>query len=378
MTELYMIRHVQAEGNLYRMMQGRWDGDVTPLGYKQIEALSACFADRRIDAVWSSDLFRASVTAQGLLKGHENLSIQYDDRLREIDVGPWTTAFLGDLMHEDRAAAERFMHESDKWRLEGAETFEEVGERGLAALEEIARANEGRTAAVVSHGITIRCILWKITGAPINDTAALPICWNGAFCRLRYENGQFTVEEINSAEHLDELQKIHWDRTPVLRAEAFDPVADPVFYTACYSDTWQCAHGTLAGFEPATYIGNAKKHHTADKRAVLRLYEEEESAGLLDLDPVKGIGAGYGWISLLYLKEKYRHCGCGAQLLGRALIYYQARGRAALRLSVAGENTEALSFYRKWGFREISSSASLAGGSLIEMEKTIKEKRILA
>ena len=34
MTEIYIIRHAQSEGNLYRMMQGNWDGDVTPLGLR--------------------------------------------------------------------------------------------------------------------------------------------------------------------------------------------------------------------------------------------------------------------------------------------------------------------------------------------------------
>ena len=29
MTEIYLIRHTQAEGNRYRIMQGHWDGDVT-------------------------------------------------------------------------------------------------------------------------------------------------------------------------------------------------------------------------------------------------------------------------------------------------------------------------------------------------------------
>ena len=29
MTEIYLIRHTQAEGNRYRMMQGYWDGEVT-------------------------------------------------------------------------------------------------------------------------------------------------------------------------------------------------------------------------------------------------------------------------------------------------------------------------------------------------------------
>lgn len=376
MTELYLIRHVQAEGNRYRMMQGRWDGDVTALGYKQIEALGACFADRRIDAVYSSDMFRASATAEGLIKAHENLSIQYDDRLREIDIGPWTTAFFGDLVHENREDSQLFMYDSDKWRLEGAETFDEVGTRGLAALEDIARANEGRTVAVVSHGVTIRCILWKITRSPINDTKSLPICWNAAYCRLAYENGSFSVKEINCTEHLAGLPQYHWDHTPVMRAEVFDPASDPSFYTFCYSDAWKCAHGSLTGFEPMTYLNSAKKHYAADSRAVLRLFEENESAGLLDLDPVRGINAGYGWISLLYLNEKFRHCGCGVQLLGRALVYYQAKGRRALRLSVAENNGEALLFYLKWGFREISSSES-SRGRLIEMEKKIREKRIL-
>ena len=39
MTQLYLIRHTQAEGNRYRMMQGHWDGDVTPMGLREIDAL---------------------------------------------------------------------------------------------------------------------------------------------------------------------------------------------------------------------------------------------------------------------------------------------------------------------------------------------------
>ena len=376
MTELYLIRHAQAEGNRYRMMQGRWDGDVTPLGYRQIEALANSFAGRRIDAVWSSDLFRASETAQGIIKVHENLSIQYDDRLREIDQGPWTTAFFGDLLHDSRDDVNRFMYESDKWYIDGAETFAEVAERGYTAVCDIARDNEGRSVAVVSHGITIRCILWRITGAPINDTAALPICWNTAFCRLIYDDGRFYVKEINNCEHLSHMPRQSWDRTPALRAEPFDPASDPEFYTACYSDAWMSAHGSLTGFDPMAYLGSAKKHYAADRRAVLRLFDGEEDAGLLDLDPVKGITSGYGWISLLYLKERYRHCGCGIQLLGRAIIYYQSRRRGSLRLSVAAQNGEALAFYEKWGFKVLASSRT-SNGELIEMEKKIREKRIL-
>lgn len=38
MTKIYLIRHAEAEGNLYRRIQGHWDGSITPLGLQQIDA----------------------------------------------------------------------------------------------------------------------------------------------------------------------------------------------------------------------------------------------------------------------------------------------------------------------------------------------------
>ena len=52
MTEIYLIRHAQAEGNLYRMMHGHWDGSVTALGLKQIDALAERFRTVHVDALW--------------------------------------------------------------------------------------------------------------------------------------------------------------------------------------------------------------------------------------------------------------------------------------------------------------------------------------
>ena len=36
MTEIYLIRHSQAQGNRYRMIQGSWDGEITEMGKRQI------------------------------------------------------------------------------------------------------------------------------------------------------------------------------------------------------------------------------------------------------------------------------------------------------------------------------------------------------
>ena len=56
MTEIYLIRHAQAEGNTYRIMQGHWDGGVTAHGRLQIRALAERLKEIPFDAVYASDL----------------------------------------------------------------------------------------------------------------------------------------------------------------------------------------------------------------------------------------------------------------------------------------------------------------------------------
>ena len=43
MTKIYLIRHAEAEGNLYRRIQGHWDGSITPLVVLEFDALAKRF-----------------------------------------------------------------------------------------------------------------------------------------------------------------------------------------------------------------------------------------------------------------------------------------------------------------------------------------------
>ena len=66
MTTLYLIRHAEAEGNLYRRIHGQYNSLITDNGYRQIQALQERFADVPVDAVYSSDLFRTMTTARAI------------------------------------------------------------------------------------------------------------------------------------------------------------------------------------------------------------------------------------------------------------------------------------------------------------------------
>ena len=41
MTTIYLIRHAEAEGNIFRRLHGQYNSNVTPNGMRQIAALAS-------------------------------------------------------------------------------------------------------------------------------------------------------------------------------------------------------------------------------------------------------------------------------------------------------------------------------------------------
>ena len=375
MTEIYLIRHAQAEGNIYRFMQGHWDGDVTETGQLQIKALAEKLKDIKIDAVYSSDLKRAFLTAQAALKYHPEIRINTDKRIREINLGPWEGVPFGNLYYHHKEEMTLFLSDSPDWHVEGAETFEQVTHRAYEALCEIAKRHEGQSTVIVSHGVTLRCLQSKMMGVTIDKAKDLPISKNTGISHYFFQNGVFTPDYIGDSSHLNALEG-ELKKEPLafggvfFRFEAEDPAQMEAYYKSCYEDSWYFAHRNTEHFKADTYFRSAILHYRKDKGSIIKIYEGDEEAGLLDLDPERGRKEGCGWISLLYLKEKYRGKGLGIQALGQAVMHFRKLGRTKLRLFAAESNAPALSFYRKHGFKEVGFETA-ADGNILLMERGI-------
>ena len=79
MTTIYLIRHAEAEGNLYRIAQGQANSSITDRGERQIQALARRFADIPIDAVYASDLYRTCATASAICRPRDLKPIRRKD-----------------------------------------------------------------------------------------------------------------------------------------------------------------------------------------------------------------------------------------------------------------------------------------------------------
>ena len=380
MTTIYLIRHAEAEGNLYRRIQGHWNGQVTPRGQKQIDALAERFRDVPIDAVFSSDLQRTKDTAGAILKYHD-LQLETTPRLREANLGVWEGRPWGDVEYESPEQMYYFNHDPAKWSIPQCEHFPEVQARMRAVLAEIAARYEGQTVAVVSHGVAIRSFLASALGIPSEKIDSLPHGDNTAVACLRYDGGALTVEYYNDASHLPEElstfgRQTWWKNKGAdagnLRFEPLQFPRDSAFFDSCYADAWAAAHGSTAGYTARPYLRSAKEH-ARTPHAVVKLLSGDKVVGMIDMDPDRGRREGFGWISFFYLLPEYRGKGWAAQLLGHALWFSELHGRRSVRLHVAEDNTHARGFYEHFGFQKIGETPGIRG-TLYQMEKMIGKR----
>ena len=155
-----------------------------------------------------------------------------------------------------------------------------------------------------------------------------------------------------------------------LRFAPLNPVQERDFYLDCYADAWLESNGSLEGFNPEHYYIRAVEHGKTSAEALMKAMIGDDTAGVIELNPRRGLEQNYGWITLCYMLPEYRNQGLGVQLIGHAVSFYRRRGRTAIRLTVSQLNTRAISFYRRYGFKDIGLETGIQS-MLILMEKKI-------
>jgi probable phosphoglycerate mutase len=380
MTRVFLIRHAEAEGNIYRRAQGQYDGAVSAKGLRQIAALAERFRGERLDALYSSDLSRTLATAGAISKYHALATIP-EPRLREIDLGPWEDVPFGDLLYRDPVQMHAFNDDPAAWRVEGAETFPALTKRIRAVVTELAARHDGQTIVCVSHGMAIRSLIADVEGVPSREIHRVPHGDNTAVTLLEAEGGALRVVYANDASHLtpelSTFARQSWWKKPGtvdlnnIRFQRLDPEKYPGVYTSFYEKTWRDVHGNLDGFQPALYLTAAKRHVRADPDALVTILRPDgEMVGVTELDTERGAAEGYGWICLCYVEPACRRMQIGAQLIGHAVSVFRHMGRRAIRLSVYEGNTGAIRFYEEFGFCAVGETEGVSSRLLI-MEKEL-------
>ena len=380
MTTVYLVRHAEAEGNVYRRCQGWYNSLITGNGYQQIEALSKRFEGVQVDAVYSSDLFRTMTTAGAVYKPR-GLTLRTDPGLREVGVGVWEDHTWGWLRRFDGQKLEEFNVAHPEWKVERSDTFAGLQERVCATILKLAAAHDGQTIALFSHGTAIRTALAKFYGLPLDRITEIAHGDNTSVACLEVEGDRVKVLYYNDNSHLGELSTLarqSWwrenDQTDYgmvnLWYRPMDLNTEAELYLNCWREAWQTIHGTLDRFEEERFLNDARAQSVDNPKNLFAVMQKDNVVGILQLDIKNGAEQGVGRIPFFYLNPNTRHQGLGIQLIGQAISVYRPLGRDKLRLRCAQDNEVAQRFYHRYGFRKVGEEPG-AFGMLDILEKYI-------
>lgn len=207
MLKLTLVRHGETEWNAQRRYQGHADVPLSAIGLRQAELVAERLAGEKFDAIYASDLKRASQTASHISE-KVGLPFLAEPRLREMSFG-----VLEGLRWEE--AEEKFPEMLKAWLddynhpPEGGESMDIFLARIAAFREDLLARHTSQNILLVAHGGTLNELIRSCLEVPNEkrwtfafsmDNASISELWLG-------DDGYPVLKRLNESCHLSALAK---------------------------------------------------------------------------------------------------------------------------------------------------------------------------
>lgn len=376
-TTVYLVRHAEAEGNVGRRCHGIYDSMLTQRGLEQAKAVGDRFRTLRLDAVYSSDLSRARNTAKAIAQPH-GLPVIERPLLREIDMGDWEDKPWAELPVFQKDLYDCWCNRPWDCHLPNGETIMQAGQRAFDEIRRLAKENDGKFIAVVSHGTVIRGILTLACG--FEPEQMMQVGWGDNTCVARLvflDDGSIRVDYRNDNSHLPrELSTFHrlqWSRSvdvPVSPQIWFQPVdwnnpehkqlALQLFHTI-YGPTY----GEDAFTDEAIEL-RLRAYQRATPDAVSFGMLDHDICGIIAINTAESTET-IGEMGGTGILPQYRGMGFGQQFVAHAVSVYRRLGKKCLHAQPALRNPAGPRFYLSNGFVKIGET----GDGFLILERNI-------
>jgi 2,3-bisphosphoglycerate-dependent phosphoglycerate mutase len=200
MTELLFIRHGETDWNRRQCFQGQLDVPLNETGREQARRLAARLADEPPDALFTSDLRRASETAAPLAAAWKMQPAAVRG-LREQSFGVLEGLDAAGARQQHADLWQRWLEQRADYALPGGESLQQFSARVLGAVRELAAQAAGRRVVVVTHGGVLDMLWRNAHGLPLDGARECEIP-NTGINRLRWAGGGLRIESWADASHL--------------------------------------------------------------------------------------------------------------------------------------------------------------------------------
>ena len=154
MGKLIIVRHGQTQMNVEGIFFGKLDPGLNEMGRVQCKKACDILKKHGYDAIYSSDLVRASETAE--LVNYLKLPIKFDKRLQEIDFGIFEGLSYKEIKEKYPVECEKSKNEWKTFDFVTGESLERLQSRAVEFVESLDKTKNN---LVVNRWGVINCIL---------------------------------------------------------------------------------------------------------------------------------------------------------------------------------------------------------------------------
>jgi len=199
-TQLILLRHGETIWNREHRIQGHLDSPLSEAGIAQAEALAERLAATHFDALYSSDLGRAQLTAQkiGAASGREIIA---EAGLRERNLGILQALTRAEAQHIHPEIYARYRTLGPDYQVPGGESAQQFVARVADTCRALAEKHDGKIIVAVTHGGVLDAMYRHATGAPL-DGARNTVLLNASVNRFDFVEGRWRLVTWGDVAHL--------------------------------------------------------------------------------------------------------------------------------------------------------------------------------
>ena len=164
MPRLILIRHGDTRLNSAERYWGKTDVELSPSGLEQAEKLRQYLAQERLDAAYSSELERASLTARTIAQTHQ-LEVTTCPELDEIDFGKVEGLTFAEVSRLYPEVTRLWLERSPELEYPGGESVRHFRKRVLGFIpNRLQRHLPQETILIVAHSGVLRTLICHLLG----------------------------------------------------------------------------------------------------------------------------------------------------------------------------------------------------------------------
>lgn len=201
MTTFYLVRHGETQWNQEQRLQGWLDSPLTDNGREAAARLQQQLQSILFAAAYCSSSGRAKETMD-ILTAHRQLPVYYEDNLREIFLGNWQGKRIEDILMTNGLDYELYTKYPAQFIATHTESFGAVTERAMYTLKKIAEQHGDEHILIVSHAVTIKCMINAILQRNISELWAAPYIHGTSVTVIERQEQQWVIQEIGTLHHL--------------------------------------------------------------------------------------------------------------------------------------------------------------------------------